>query len=129
MISNRTSEKPAHSGAYMAWLGGWGSTHTDTASQSLTIPPGCSAYKLSFHLRTDTDESAGDPTAYDTFTVKLGTKTLATYSNTDAAGSYVQETFDVGAFAGQTVTLGFTSSEDAYLQTSFVVDDVTLNAS
>ncbi|MER5851993.1 M28 family peptidase [Streptomyces sp. NPDC002012] len=129
VISNRTSEKPAHSGAYMAWLGGWGSTHTDSASQSLTIPPGCSAYKLSFHLRTDTDESAGDPTAYDTFTVKLGTKTLATYSNTDAAGSYVQETFDVGAFAGQTVTLGFTSSEDAYLQTSFVVDDVTLNAS
>lgn len=129
VISNRTSEKPAHSGAYMAWLGGWGSAHTDTASQSLTIPTGCSAYKLSFHLRTDTDESAGDPTAYDTFTVKLGTKTLATYSNTDAAGSYVQETFDVGAFAGQTVTLGFTSSEDAYLQTSFVVDDVTLNAS
>ncbi|MFD4943154.1 M28 family peptidase [Streptomyces sp. NPDC058409] len=129
VISNRTSEKPAHSGAYMAWLGGWGSTHTDTASQSLTIPTGCSAYKLSFHLRTDTDESAGDPTAYDTFTVKLGTKTLATYSNTDAAGSYVQKTFDVGAFAGQTVTLGFTSSEDAYLQTSFVVDDVTLNAS
>ncbi|MCX5345249.1 M28 family peptidase [Streptomyces atratus] len=128
VISNRTSEKPAHSGAYMAWLGGWGSTHTDTASQSLTIPTGCSAYKLSFHLRTDTDESAGDPTAYDTFTVKLGTKTLATYSNTDAEGSYVQETFDVGAFAGQTVTLGFTSSEDAYLQTSFVVDDVTLNA-
>ncbi|MFE7041469.1 M28 family peptidase [Streptomyces atratus] len=129
VISNRTSEKPAHSGAYMAWLGGWGSAHTDTASQSLTIPTGCSAYRLSFHLRTDTDESAGDPTAYDTFTVKLGTKTLATYSNTDAAGSYVQETFDVGAFAGQTVTLGFTSSEDAYLQTSFVVDDVTLNAS
>ncbi|MER5358493.1 M28 family peptidase [Streptomyces sp. NPDC002785] len=129
VISNRTAEKPAHSGAYMAWLGGWGSTHSDAASQSLTIPSGCSAYKLSFHLRTDTDESAGDPTAYDTLTVKLGTKTLATYSNTDAAGSYVQKTFDVDAFAGQTVTLGFTSSEDAYLQTSFVVDDVTLNVS
>lgn len=60
--------------------------------------------------------------------MKLGTQTLATYSNVDAAGSYAQKTFDVGAFAGQTVTLGFTSKEDAYLQTSFVVDDVTLNA-
>ncbi|MFJ1884546.1 M28 family peptidase [Streptomyces sp. NPDC088137] len=129
VINNRTSERPAHTGAYTAWFGGWGSTHSDTASQSLTVPSGCSAYKLSFYLRTDTDESAGDPTAYDTFTVKLGTKTLATYSNVDAAGSYAQKTFDVGAFAGQTVTLGFTSSEDAYLQTSFVVDDVTLNAS
>lgn len=66
---------------------------------------------------------------YDTFTVKLGTKTLATYSNADASGSYVQKTFDVGSFAGQTVTLGFTSNEDAYLQTSFVLDDVTLDAS
>lgn len=65
----------------------------------------------------------------NTFTVKLGTRTLATYSNRDATDSYVQRTFDVGAFAGQTVTLGFASSEDAYLQTSFVVDDVTLNAS
>ncbi|MFF8616635.1 M28 family peptidase [Streptomyces sp. NPDC015350] len=128
VINNRTSEKPAHSGSYTAWLGGWGSAHSDTVSQSLTVPSGCSAYKLSFHLRTDTDESAGDPTAYDTFTVKLGTKTLATYSNTDATGSYVQRTFDVGEFAGQAVTLGFTSNEDAYLQTSFVVDDVELNA-
>ncbi|MGW2111719.1 M28 family peptidase, partial [Streptomyces sp. NPDC001948] len=128
VINNRTSEEPAHSGSYTAWLGGWGSTHSDTVSQSLTVPAGCSTYKLSFYLSTDTDESAGDPTAYDTFTVKLGTKTLATYSNVDATGSYIQKTFDVGEFAGQTVTLGFTSKEDAYLQTSFVVDDVTLNA-
>ncbi|MFJ1697576.1 M28 family peptidase [Streptomyces sp. NPDC088252] len=127
VINNRTSEKPAHSGAYTAWLGGWGSTHSDTLAQSLTVPAGCSAYKLSFHLRTDTDESAGDPTAYDTITVKLGTRTLATYSNTDATGSYFQKTFDVGDLAGQTVGLTFTSNEDAYLQTSFVVDDVTLN--
>ncbi|MFE7425608.1 M28 family peptidase [Streptomyces sp. NPDC057545] len=128
VINNRTSEKPAHSGSYMAWLGGWGSTHTDNLTQPLTVPAGCSTYQLSFHLRTDTAESAGSP-AYDTLTVKLGTRTLATYSNADATNSYVQKTFDVGAFAGQTVTLGFTSSEDAYLQTSFVVDDVTLNAS
>ncbi|MGW1427818.1 M28 family peptidase [Streptomyces sp. NPDC002431] len=129
VINNRTSEKPAHTGAYQAWLGGWGSTHSDTLSQSVTIPSGCSAYKLSLYLRIDTGESAGDPTAYDTLTVKLGTRTLATYSNADATNSYVQKTFDVGDLAGQTVTLGFTSKEDAYLQTSFVLDDVALDAS
>jgi len=128
VINNRTSERPAHSGSYMAWLGGWGSTHTDTLAQSLTVPAGCSTYQLSFHLRTDTSEAAGSP-AYDTLTVTLGTTTLATFSNRDATNSYVQKTFDVGAFAGQTVSLGFTSREDAYLQTSFVIDDVTLNAS
>lgn len=80
-------------------------------------------------MRTDTAESAGDATAYDTFTVKLGSRTLATYSNLDAGSGYVQQSFDVGSAAGQTVTLGFTSKEDAYLQTSFVVDDVALDVS
>ncbi|MFE6974404.1 M28 family peptidase [Streptomyces sp. NPDC057682] len=128
VINNRTSERPAHSGSYQAWLGGWGSTHSDSLGQSLTVPTGCSTYRLSFYLSTDTDEAA-DGVAYDTFTVKLGSRTLATYSNTDAGNGYVQKTFDVSSAAGQTVTLGFTSQEDAYLQTSFVVDDVALDVS
>lgn len=128
VINNRTSEKPAHSGAYQAWFGGWGSTHSDTATQSVTVPAGCSTYRLSFYLRTDTAESAWGQ-AYDTFTVKLGSRTLATYSNLDASNGYVLQTFDVGSAAGQTLTLGFTSNEDAYLQTSFVLDDVALDVS
>ncbi|NEC09324.1 peptidase M28, partial [Streptomyces sp. SID7909] len=128
VINNRTSEKPAHSGSYQAWFGGWGSTHSDTATQSLTVPAGCSTYRLSFYLRTDTAETP-DGNAYDTFTVKLGSRTLATYSNLAATNSYVLKTFDVASAAGQTVTLGFTSKEDAYLQTSFVVDDVALDVS
>ena len=35
----------------------------------------------------------------------------------------------MAAFAGQTVTLKFTGTEDSSLQTSFVIDDVTLQAS
>ncbi|MEU2250175.1 M28 family peptidase [Streptomyces sp. NPDC019224] len=128
VINDRTSEKPAHSGSYQAWFGGWGSTHSDTATQSLAVPAGCSTYRLSFHLRTDTAETP-DGNAYDTFTVKLGSRTLATYSNLDATNNYVLKTFDVASAAGQTVTLGFTSQEDAYLQTSFVVDDVALDVS
>jgi hypothetical protein len=37
--------------------------------------------------------------------------------------------FSVGAFAGQTVTLSFSGTEDSSLQTSFVLDDTALNAS
>ncbi|MFJ4502067.1 M28 family peptidase [Streptomyces sp. NPDC088864] len=128
VINNRTSEKPAHSGAYQAWLGGWGSTHSDYVTQSVTVPSGCATYRLSFYLRTDTAETP-DGNAYDTFTVKLGSRTLATYSNLDATGGYVQRTFDVSSAAGQTLTLSFTSDEDAYLQTSFVLDDVALDVS
>jgi serine protease len=41
----------------------------------------------------------------------------------------VQRSFNVRSFAGQTVTLRFTGTEDASLQTSFVIDDTALNAS
>ena len=61
--------------------------------------------------------------------MQVGATTLATYSNLNKAAGYAQRSFNVAAFAGQTVTLKFTGTEDASLQTSFVVDDVTLQAS
>jgi hypothetical protein len=53
--------------------------------------------------------------------------TLKTWSNVDASAGYVQQTVDLSAYAGQTVTLQFTGTEDANNQTSFVIDDANLN--
>jgi hypothetical protein len=53
-------------------------------------------------------------------------KTLATYSNVNAATGYAVHTNDVSAYIGQTVTIRFTGTEDTSLQTSFVLDDITL---
>jgi hypothetical protein len=44
-------------------------------------------------------------------------------------GTGTVRSFDVSAFAGQTVTVKFTGTEDSSLQTSFVVDDTALTAS
>ncbi|WP_030243989.1 M1 family aminopeptidase [Streptomyces sp. NRRL S-350] len=118
----------AHSGSSFAWLDGYGSTHTDTLSQSVTLPAGCGTATLGFWLHVDTAETTTS-TAYDRMSVKLGSTTLATYSNLDAQAGYVHKTVDVSAFAGQTATLSFTGVEDSSLQTSFVLDDVTLDAS
>ncbi|MFF4370659.1 M28 family peptidase [Streptomyces sp. NPDC001594] len=126
VITNQAGETP-HAGAYMAWLNGWGSPRTDSASQSLTLPAGCSSARLAFYLHIDTDET--EPTVYDTFTVSVGGQTLETLSNVDAGSGYVLKSYDVSQFAGQTVTLGFQGVEDQSLQTSFVVDDVTLQVS
>jgi hypothetical protein len=119
--------QPTHGGTWNAWMDGYGSTHTDTVSQSVTIPAGCSASTLSFWLHIDSSETTTS-VAYDKLTVQLGTTTLATYSNLNKAAGYQLRTFNVGAFAGQTVTLKFTGSEDVSLQTSFVLDDTALNA-
>jgi len=52
--------------------------------------------------------------------------TLATYSNLNQATGYVVHTANLAAYIGQTITIKFTGSEDASLQTSFVLDDITL---
>ncbi|GGY81207.1 peptidase M4 [Streptomyces olivaceoviridis] len=118
------SGEAAHSGSYKAWLDGYGSSHTDSVSQSVTIPAGCKA-TLTFYLHVDTAET-GTSTQYDKLTVTAGSKTLATYSNLNAASGYTQKTFDLSSLAGSTVTLKFNGVEDASLQTSFVVDDTAL---
>jgi hypothetical protein len=117
--------EPAHAGSYKAWLDGYGTTHTDTLSQSVTIPAGCKA-TLSFYLHIDSAETTTS-TAYDKLTVKAGSTTLATYSNLNKASGYVLRTFDVSSLAGQTVSISFSGTEDSSLQTSFVVDDTSLN--
>jgi hypothetical protein len=60
--------------------------------------------------------------------VQVGSTTLATYSNLNRAAGYSQKSFNIGQFAGQTLTLKFTGTEDISLQTSFVLDDLALNA-
>ena len=127
VIGQNGPSEPAHSGTWDAWMDGYGTTHTDTISQSVTIPAGCTA-TLSFWLHIDTAETT-TTTAFDTLTVKLGSTTLASYSNLNKASGYTQKSINVSSFAGQTVTLLFTASEDSSLQTSFVVDDTALTAS
>ncbi|HEY3557739.1 MAG TPA: M4 family metallopeptidase [Kribbella sp.] len=126
VVDNSTSQ-PAHSGTWKAWMDGYGTTHTDTLSQSVAIPSGCSA-TLSFYLHIDSAETTTS-TQYDKLTVKAGSTTLATYSNLNKASGYSLKSFNLSSFAGQTVTISFTGTEDSSLQTSFVVDDTGLNLS
>jgi subtilisin family serine protease len=122
------SGQPSHSGTSSAWLNGYGTTHTDTLSQTITIPAACTNSTLSFWLHIDSAETTTTTTAFDRLTVQLGSTTLATYSNLNRASGYVQRSFNVGSFAGQTVTLKFTGTEDVSLQTSFVIDDTAITA-
>nr|BFD92425.1 hypothetical protein KitaXyl93_37850 [Kitasatospora sp. Xyl93] len=124
-VVDNSSSQAAHSGSWKAWMNGYGSAHTDTLSQTVSIPAGCASAKLTFWLHVDTVETG--TTAYDKLTVQANGTTLATYSNANAAAGYAQRTVDLTSFAGQTVTVKFTGTEDASLQTSFVIDDVALN--
>ena len=119
---------------YLAWIDGYSGKHTDTLSQTVTIPATCTTATLSFWLYIDST----DPTskAYDTFTTQVlnssGTvlATLGTLSNQNEGTGYVQHSYSVSSFIGQTITIKFTGTEtlgDGY-DTSFFEDDNSLNA-
>ena len=101
----------------------------------MSIPSGCTA-TLSFWLHVDTTENTTTATP-DTLTVQVlnssGTvlATLATYSNLDANTGYAQQSADMSAYAGQTVTVKFTGTETDTDggTTDFVIDDTALQVS
>jgi hypothetical protein len=131
-VINNSASEPPHSGAWDAWMNGYGTTHTDSSTQTVTIPSTATTATLSFWLHIDTAETT-TTTAFDTMQVQVlnsaGTvlSTLGTFSNLNHATGYQQHSFSVIAFKGQTVKIRFIGTEDSSLQTSFVLDDTALN--
>ena len=131
-VIDSSTGRPARTGSWKAWLCGYGSTHTDNLSQAKTIPSTAASATLTFWIRIDTSETTTS-IAYDRVNIQVSNNggasytTLASYSNLNANSTYVQKSFDLSAYRGQTVTVRFNATEDSSLQTSFVVDDTALN--
>ncbi|HEY2028127.1 MAG TPA: hypothetical protein VGH20_02870 [Myxococcales bacterium] len=112
-------------GTGFAWLDGYGTTHTDTLSQTVTIPATACTATLTFWVKIDTAETT-TTTAFDKLTVAANTTTLTSLSNLNKSTAYVQKSFNLISFKGQAVTIKFTGTEDASLQTSFLIDDTAV---
>jgi hypothetical protein len=131
-VIDSSAGEPAHSGTWKAWLNGYGTTHTDSILQTVSIPSTAVSATLAFWLHIDTAETT-TVTAFDTLKVQIrntsGTvlSTLQTFSNLNKNTGFLQRSFDVTSFKGQTVQIFLVGVEDSSLQTSFVVDDFTLN--
>ena len=129
-----SSKEPPYVGKYDAWLNGYDYATTDTLSQAITVPAGCGTYALNFWMHIDTAQTS-TTTAYDTLTVQVlnssGTVlgTLATFSNLNHNTGYADHTYNVAAYAGQTVTLLFTGVQTSTRETSFVIGEANLNVS
>jgi len=117
---------PAHSGTWKAWLGGYGVEHHDSISQLVTIPAGTQA-TVSYYVLIDTAEVTTTQ-ANDTMKVRAGSTVLQTLSNLSAATGYQLKTINLSAYAGRTFSLSFSGAENASRLTSFVLDDLAVNA-
>ena len=131
VIDNDPTE-PTHGGLWKAWLNGWGVTHTDSLAQPVTIPANATKATLSFWLHITTAETTKTK-IFDSLALQVrnssGTvlATLATYSNLNAAPGYIQVSFDVTQYKGQTIQIYLLGTEDQGLKTSFLVDDFLMN--
>lgn len=130
VITNSTGQTP-RTGSWYAWLDGYGTTHTDTLYQQITIPSSANTATLTFWLKITTAETT-TTTPFDTLQVQVRNSsntvlsTLATFSNLNKTTGYVLRTFDLTAFKGQTIRVYFLGTEDSSLQTSFVIDDTSV---
>ncbi len=127
-VITSSTRRPARTGTWKAWLDGNGTTATESVAQAVTIPAATSA-TFSFYLRVDTAETTASA-AFDRLKVQVvssgTTTTLATYSNLNKGTAFVKRSFDLSAYTGKAVTVKLVGTEDASLQTSFVVDDTAL---
>jgi hypothetical protein len=131
VIDNSTGEA-ARTGSWKAWLDGYGTTHTDSLYQQVTIPSTAVSATLSFYLHIDTAETT-TTTAFDTLAVQIRNSsntvlaTLHTFSNLDHNTGFALQSYNLIAYKGQTIRVYFLGTEDSSLQTSFVIDDTSLN--
>ncbi|MFD6246235.1 M4 family metallopeptidase [Streptomyces roseolus] len=123
-IITNSSLQAARDGSWYAWMMGYGADAVESLSQSNIAVPSAGTPKLTFWLKVSTQESGS--TAYDTLRVNVDGTTLATYSNAHASAGYAQRTVDLTAYKGRTVKLEFAGTEDTYLSTTFLVDQIAV---
>jgi len=131
VISSGTTGSAPRTGTFKAWMNGYGTARTDFVYQDITIPSGACSASLTFWVKITTAETTTS-TVYDRLAVQVRNTsntvlaTLATYSNLNKSADYVQRTFDLKAYAGQTIRVYFNGTEDSSAATSFFLDDTAL---
>ncbi|MBL8186371.1 MAG: S8 family serine peptidase [Acidobacteria bacterium] len=131
--ATRSTDGNARTGTGYLREGGSNSV-THTAYQTITIPSGTTP-GLSFYLNVTSSETT-TTTQYDRLFVEVrnssGTllTTLATFSNLNkvsASNAYtLRGTYNLSAYAGQTVRIQFRATTDSSLITTFRIDDVSV---
>ncbi|MBV9794103.1 MAG: putative Ig domain-containing protein [Actinobacteria bacterium] len=116
-------EPPISGSNYDAWLDGYAEPHTDTLSQSVTVPAGCSG-TLEVWLHVDSDQTSG---TNGSFTIQVAGTTVATFTNLNANSGYTEYSYPLPTSdSGKSIKLLFTGTETNDTDTDYVVGEVQL---
>jgi hypothetical protein len=113
----------AHSGAWIAWLGG-ADLETSRLSQAFSVPAGTSMLHYWYW------SSSEDACYFDYFRIKVNGTTVFTRdlcSATDTGG-WVEASLSLAAYANTTITLMFEVTTDSSLNSNIFLDDVSMSS-
>ena len=108
----------AHGGTHSLHFGA-ATSETDTASQTFTVP---ASGTLTWWTRMTTTDTGS--AVHDKLAVQLGSTTVKTFTNTGTKSTWTSSSVSLAPYAGQSVALTFTATNDASSPTTFWVDDV-----
>jgi hypothetical protein len=113
----------AYQGNWFAWLDGYTSPETDTLSQTVSIPAGCTA-TLTYYLYIASSEPNS---AIDTLKLTANGTAEQSFSNVNQTGGvYVAQSVNLSAFAGKSTKILWTSRQNGSNETDFFVDSTAL---
>jgi Putative Ig domain len=129
VLADTAEGVPAQAGSYLAWLDGYGSAHTDTLAQTVTIPATCKSASFTYWVEvnsttTNTSNKLVLEVLNSSGTVEQ-TTTVATAANNGS--HYVEYTTNLGAYIGQKITVKFIGTEVSGGNTSFFEDSNAIN--
>jgi uncharacterized repeat protein (TIGR01451 family) len=128
IVTNGEANVSAQSGTYLLWLGGVTGTEM-SASQDIVVPASVSNLHLTgYRMITSEDWRGNDRLTIEVYSSEgLPLELLGEWTDMDPASGWTA--FDaplVGDYAGQTIRLQITGSNDSIYPTSFYIDTLVL---
>jgi hypothetical protein len=131
VLADTAEGVPAQAGSWLAWLDGYGSAHTDTLAQTVTIPSNCKNATFTYWVEVNSSTTNTNNKLVLQVLNSSGTvlQTVPVVTAANNGSHYVQFTTNLGSYIGQKITLKFTGTEVSGGNTSFFEDSNALNVS
>jgi subtilase family serine protease len=129
VLASTSEGVPAQSGSYLAWLDGYGSAHTDTLAQKVTIPANCKSAVFTYWVEVNSSTTNTNNKLVLDILNSSGTvvQTVSVATAANNGTSYVEHTTNLASYIGQTITVKFVGTEVSGGDTSFFEDTNALN--
>jgi subtilase family serine protease len=129
VLADTAEGAPAQAGSWLAWLDGYGTAHTDTLAQKVTIPATCVSAVFTYWVEVNSTTSSTANKLVLEVLNSSGTvvQTVPVATAANKGTRYVEYTTNLASYIGQTITLKFVGTEANGGNTSFFEDSNALN--